>query len=123
MRMKSELRGPGRVALPLAFLRGSDGRWRARWLPLYLRGDPHANRVEENRVSVATLLRGIVEREYRTVRRLTGLLAERATATTLWDGVTVPDGPVTYIGMQRPDGLHPDSVTVTPEHPRALIPG
>ncbi|WP_250304932.1 hypothetical protein OG204_02005 [Streptomyces sp. NBC_01387] len=123
VRMKSEVRGPGRVALPMAFLRGHDGRWRAKWLHLYLQGNPSANRVEENRVSVATLLRGIVEREYLTVRHLIDLMADRATATTLWDGSTVPDGPVTYIGMERPDGLHPDSRTITPENLRALIPG
>ncbi|WP_093898528.1 TerD family protein [Streptomyces sp. Ncost-T10-10d] len=123
VRMKSELRGPGRVALPLAFLLGSDGRWRAKWLHLYLRGTPNANRVEENQVSVATLLRGIVERDYLTVRHLTDLMADRATAITLWDGTTIPDGPVTYIGLERPDGLHPGSLIVTPENLRALIPG
>ncbi|MFG2563039.1 hypothetical protein [Streptomyces sp. NPDC048496] len=123
VRMKSELRGPGRVALPLAFLRGRDGRWRAKWLHLYLKGNPASNRVEGNRVSVATLLRGIVERDYLTVRYLTDLMGGRATATTLWDGETVPDGPVTYIGLERPEGLHPDSVIITPENLRDLIPG
>ncbi|MFF7638530.1 hypothetical protein ACFZB9_36085 [Kitasatospora sp. NPDC008050] len=123
VRMKSELRGPGRVALPLVFLRGQDGSWRAKWLHLYLQGNPQANRVEGNRVSVATLVRGVVERDYLTVRYLTELMAERATATTLWDGTTVPDGPVTYLGLARPQGLHPDSVVVTPENLRALIPG
>ncbi|MFJ8531896.1 hypothetical protein [Streptomyces sp. NPDC093591] len=120
VRMKSGLRGPGRVALPLAFQRGRDGRWRAKWLHLYLKGTPAANRVEANRVSVATLLRGIVEREQLTVRYLTGLLD--ASSTTLWDGETVPEGPVTYIGLQRPDGLHPESRIVTPENLRDLIP-
>lgn len=120
VRMKSELRGPGRVALPLAFQRGRDGRWRAKWLHLYLKGNPSTNRVEGNRVSVATLLRGIVEREQLTVRYLTDLMD--ATATTLWDGEKVPDGPVTYIGLQRPEGLHPDSRIVTPENMRDLIP-
>ncbi|MFE6619840.1 hypothetical protein [Streptomyces sp. NPDC057740] len=120
VRMKSELRGPGRVALPLAFQRGRDGRWRAKWLHLYLKGNPSFNRVEGNRVSVATLLRGIVEREQLTVRYLTDLMD--ATATTLWDGEKVPDGPVTYIGLQRPEGLHPDSRIVTPENMRDLIP-
>ncbi|MGK5545809.1 hypothetical protein ACSNOH_13910 [Streptomyces sp. URMC 127] len=122
VRMKSELRGPGMVALPLAFLRGGDGRWRAKWLHLYLKGSPNANRVEGNRVSVATLLRGIVEHDYLTVRHLTGLMADRATATTLWDGKTIPDGPVTYIGLERPDGLHPDSRVITPENLRDMIP-
>ncbi len=123
VRMKSELRGPGRVALPLAFLRGPDGGWRAKWLHLYLKGNPDSNQVEGNRVSVATLVRGIVERDYLTVRYLTGLMGDRATATTPWDGVTVPDGPVTYIGLERPEGLHPDSLIVTPENLRDLIPG
>ncbi|MFJ6567478.1 TerD family protein [Streptomyces sp. NPDC091292] len=122
VRMKSELRGPGRVALPLAFQRGSDGRWIARWLHLYLKGTPSANRVEGNRVSVATLLRPLVERDALTVRYLTDLMADGATATSLWDGATVPDGPVTYVGMERPEGLHPDSRVVTLENLRDLIP-
>ncbi|MFE9017279.1 TerD family protein [Streptomyces sp. NPDC007808] len=120
VRMKSGLRGPGRVALPLAFRRGPDGRWHAKWLHLYLKGAPAANRVEANQVSVAALLRGIVEREQLTVRYLTGLMD--ATTTTLWDGETVPEGPVTYIGLQRPDGLHPGSRVVVPENLRDLIP-
>ncbi|MFE6174962.1 TerD family protein [Streptomyces sp. NPDC056464] len=120
VRMRSDLRGPGRVALPLAFRRGPDGRWRAKWLHLYLKGTPAANRVEANRVSVATLLRGIVEREQLTVRYLTGLMD--ATTTTLWDGKSVPEGPVTYIGLQRPEGLHPGSRIVVPENLRDLIP-
>lgn len=122
VRMKSELRGPGRVALPLVFLRGSDGRWRAKWLHLYLRGTPTANRVEENRVSVATLLRGIVEREHLTVRHLTDLMTGADTTVTLWDGGTVPDNPVTYIGLRRPDGLAAGSRVLTPENLRDLIP-
>ncbi|MEU6863534.1 hypothetical protein ABZ924_09705 [Streptomyces sp. NPDC046876] len=122
VRTKSELRGPGRVALPLVFLRGSDGRWRAKWLHLYLRGRPSANRVEGNRVTVGTLVRGIVEHDHLTVRYLVGLLADRAPATTWWDGTELPAGPVTYIGLERPEGLHPDSLVVTPENLRALVP-
>lgn len=122
VRMKSELRGPGRVALPLAFLRGEDGRWRAKWLHLYLKGTPTSNRVEGNRVSVATLLRGIVEREQLTVRYLTELMADGATGMALWDGGSTPDGPVTYIGLERPEGLHPDSRIITLENLRDLVP-
>ncbi|MFF8596828.1 hypothetical protein ACF061_36515 [Streptomyces sp. NPDC015220] len=122
VRMKSELRGPGRVALPLAFLRGPDGRWRAKWLHLYLKGTPTSNRVEGNRVTVATLLRGIVEREQLTVRHLIDLMTGGATTTTMWDGKTIPAGPVTYIGLERPDGLHPQSRIVTPGNMRDLIP-
>ncbi|MYT31387.1 MULTISPECIES: TerD family protein [unclassified Streptomyces] len=122
VRMKSELRGPGRVALPLAFQRGNDGHWRAKWLHLYLTGTPTSNQVEGNRVSVATLLRGIVERDYLTVRYLADLMAESATSVTLWEGQAPPDEPVTYLGLARPDGLHPDSRVITPGNLRDLIP-
>ncbi|THA57946.1 TerD family protein [Streptomyces sp. A1136] len=122
VRAKSGLRGPGRVALPLVFLRGSDGRWRAKWLHLYLKGTPSSNRVEGNRVTVATLLRGIVEREQLTVRYLTELMTGSATTVTAWDGKTVPAGPVTYIGLERPAGLHRQSRIVTPENLSDLIP-
>ncbi|WP_327690653.1 hypothetical protein OG870_04985 [Streptomyces sp. NBC_00461] len=124
VRMKSDLRGPGRVALPLAFRRDQDGSWTAKWLHLYLRGTPSANRIEGNRVTVATLLRGIVERKHLTVRYVTDLMTggDRGATVTLWDGETVPAGPVTYIGLARPDGLHPGSRVITPENLRDLIP-
>ncbi|MCK7624303.1 TerD family protein [Streptomyces sp. RS10V-4] len=122
VRMKSELRGPGRVALPLVFQRGADGRWRAKWLHLYLKGAPTSNQVEGNRMSVATLLRGIVPRAYLTVRYVADLLADRAESVTLWAGGPLPEGPVTYLGLARPDGLHPDSRVITPRNLRDLIP-
>ncbi|MFF4029843.1 hypothetical protein ACFYZ2_08720 [Streptomyces sviceus] len=122
VRMKSELRGPGRVALPLAFRRARDGSWHAKWLHLYLKGQPAYNRVEDNQVSVATLVRGIVEREQLTVGYLTSLMANDGTDVATWDAGSVPDGPVTYIGLERPEGLHPDSVVITPENLRDLIP-
>ena len=122
VRMKSELRGAGRVALPLVFLREDDGRWRAKWLHLYLKGSPSANRVEENRVTVANLLRGIVEREQLTVRYLVELMRGEGTTVTLWDGETIPEEPVTYIGLRRPDELPAGSRIVTLENLRDLIP-
>ncbi|WP_030215426.1 TerD family protein [Streptomyces bikiniensis] len=123
VRMKSDLRGPGRVALPLAFERDDDGHWHARWLHLYLKGRPSANSVEENRASVAVLLRELLARTPLTVRHLVDLMARDAVATTVWDGATpVPDGPVTYIGLERPAGLPPGARVFTPENLRDLIP-
>ncbi|PWK64750.1 hypothetical protein BCL76_11472 [Streptomyces sp. CG 926] len=122
VRMKSDLRGPGRIALPLAFLRGDDGRWRAKWLHLYLTGSPSYNTVEGNQVTVAALMRAIVEREQLTVRHLVELMTGSSTTVTVWDGRTVPAGPVTYIGLERPEKLHPRSRIVTPENLRDLIP-
>ncbi|MGW6840150.1 hypothetical protein [Streptomyces sp. NPDC054958] len=122
VRMKSDLRGPGRIALPLAFLRGDDGRWHAKWLHLYLKGSPSYNRVEGNQVTVAALMRAVVEREQLTVRHLIELMTDSSTTVTVWDGRTVPAGPVTYIGLERPEKLHPGSWIVTPENLRDLIP-
>ncbi|MFE7550442.1 hypothetical protein [Streptomyces gardneri] len=122
VRMKSDLRGPGRVALPLAFRRDDEGRWHAHWLHLYLRGEPSANQVEDHRVSIAVLLRGLMGRTSLTVRHLVALMEESGARTTLWDGRTVPDAPVTYIGLERPDGLAPGSRVFTPENLRDLLP-
>ncbi|MET9675550.1 hypothetical protein ABZY68_20995 [Streptomyces sp. NPDC006482] len=122
VRMKSDLRGPGRVALPLAFRRDDEGRWHAHWLHLYLRGTPSANRVEEHRVSIAVLLRGLFGRTPLTVRHLVALMEESGAPMTLWDGHTLPDAPVTYIGLERPDGLAPGSRVLTPENLRDLLP-
>lgn len=123
VRMKSELRGAGRVALPLVFQRGDNGRWRAKWLHLYLRGISSANRVEENQVSVSKVVRAIVEREQLTVGYLIGLMSDDTTVVDLWDGEPIADEPVTYIGLERPEGLHPDSRIITLENLRDLIPG
>ncbi|MFF1838662.1 hypothetical protein ACFVXE_31395 [Streptomyces sp. NPDC058231] len=123
VRMKSELRGAGRVALPLVFRREDDGRWRAKWLHLYLRGISSANRVEENQVSVSKVVRAVVEREHLTVRYLIDLMPGDTTAVELWDGGPAPDEPVTYIGLERPEGLHPNSRVITRENLRDLIPG
>ncbi|MGW4163579.1 hypothetical protein [Streptomyces sp. NPDC004788] len=122
VRMKSDLRGPGRIALPLAFQRDEEGRWQARWLHLYLKGEPAENRVEENAVTFAVLVRGLVERRPLTVRHLTDLMAGAGARTALWDGRTLPEEPVTYVGLARPDGLAPGSRVITPENLRDLIP-
>jgi hypothetical protein len=121
--MKSELRGVGRVALPLVFRREDDGRWRAKWLHLYLKGISSANRVEENQVSVSKVVRALVEREQLTVSYLVDLMSGDTTDVEPWDGGPVPDEPVTYIGLERPEGLHPDSRVITLENLRDLIPG
>ncbi|MGW1668322.1 TerD family protein [Streptomyces sp. NPDC002324] len=123
VRMKSELRGVGRVALPLVFRRGDDGRWGAKWLHLYLKGISEANRVEENQVSVSKVVRAVVEREQLTVGYLIDLMSGGDTVMDLWDGRSVPEEPVTYLGLERPEGLHPDSRVITLGNLRDLIPG
>ncbi|MGW5265167.1 hypothetical protein ACWEQG_29705 [Microbispora sp. NPDC004025] len=115
VRMKSDLRGSGRVALPLVFLRGEDGTWRVKWLHLYLSGSPGFNQVEGNRVTTSLLVRSIVERDYLRVGYLTGLL--RAKSSAPCEG-----GQVTYIGLEAPAGLPEGARVYTPATLHELIP-
>ncbi|MDR8413948.1 hypothetical protein MTP10_35110 [Nonomuraea sp. 3-1Str] len=112
VRMKSDLRGSGRVALPLVFLRCDDGGWRVKWLHLYLKGHPGFNQVEGNRVSTSLLVRSIVERDYLNVRYLAGLLRGKASST----------GHTTYIGLEAPAGLPPGSRVYTPGTLHEIVP-
>jgi hypothetical protein len=112
VRMKSDLRGSGRIALPLAFLRGDDGEWRVKWLHVYLTGFPGFNQVEGNQVTASLLVRSIVERDYLNVGYLTGLLRAKAS----------PAGNVTYIGLETPADLPPGARVYTPATLHELIP-
>ena len=131
VRMKSDLRGSGRVALPLAFLRGEDGRWRAKWLHFYLKGRPSMNVVQGSRLSTSLLARTVIERDYLRVEYLAGLMGARTTDGAFVRAAT-PDsprargngcaGPVTYIGLDRPEGLPEDAAVFTLANLAGLIP-
>ncbi len=111
VRTRSDLRGGGRVALPVVFTRDADGRWHATWLHLYLPGEPHFNRVEGNHASTGRLVRAIVDRRYLTVAYLVDLMRRNGSTVTPWTRDAVFTEPVTYVGLTRPDGL-PDGSTV-----------
>ncbi|MEV6072806.1 hypothetical protein AB0L82_40210 [Nocardia sp. NPDC052001] len=119
VRAKSELRGAGRIALPLVFIRAADG-WRVKWLHLYLSGSPNFNRVESNHVATSALARAVVERDYLHIGYLAGLLSAD-NEVTLWDGGPVTE-PVTFIGLARPEGLPAGSQVITPENLSDVIP-
>jgi hypothetical protein len=130
--MKSDLRGSGRVALPLAFLRGEDGRWRAKWLHFYLKGHPVMNVVQGSRLSTSLLARTVIERDYLRVSYLAKLMAARTADITYTKAATPEElalavrgaaGPVTYIGLGRPEGLPDDAAVFTLANLAGLIPG
>ncbi|GAA2522856.1 hypothetical protein [Pilimelia columellifera] len=120
VRARSDLRGPGRVALPVVFVKG-EGGWEAVWLHLYLTGTPSFNRVEANTVTTADRVRALMERRYLTMAYLIDRWRGQ-TEVTMWDG-EVPDEPVTYIGIEAPDGLPEGSATYTLNRLTELIPG
>jgi stress response protein SCP2 len=131
VRMKSDLRGSGRVALPIAFLRGEDGRWRAKWLHFYLKGHASMNVVQGNRLSTSLLARTVIERDYLRVGYLAGLMGARTTDGAFVAAATPDDlavaakdapGPVTYVGLDRPEGLPEDAAVFTLANLAGLIP-
>jgi hypothetical protein len=123
VRMKSDLRGGGRIALPMVFMRGDDGKWRAKWLHLYLKGHPSFNQVEGGKVSTRLLTRAIIERDYLRVRYVVDLMAGKAGQVTAWEpGCAVGEDPVTFIGLEEPEGLPEGSEVFTLNRLRELIP-
>ncbi|HEU5388279.1 MAG TPA: TerD family protein [Streptosporangiaceae bacterium] len=131
VRMKSALYSPSRTAVPLVFSRGEDGAWRAKWLHLYLRGHGTArwggptNQVEGGRVTATMLARSVVEREYLRVGYLAGLWRRKGCEVldAVPDDTGPEDGdPVTYIGLERPEGLPDGSEVFTLDRLGDLIP-
>lgn len=122
VRMRSAMRGSGRVALPVAFHRGNDRTWTAKWLHLYARGTAWANRIETNRVTTALLARAILRRDYLTVSHVVDLLRTKAgTYTRYAPGMALTE-PVTFIGIERPDELPDGSHVLTLPRLNELIP-
>ncbi|MEV0128603.1 hypothetical protein AB0H83_09055 [Dactylosporangium sp. NPDC050688] len=119
VRARSDLRGPGRIALPMVFANGGQG-WQAVWLHLYLHGRASFNRVEDNTFTTADRVRALMERRYLTVAYLVDLWRSRAEVTT-WDG-RLPQEPVTFIGLEAPEGLPDGSEVYTLDRLRELIP-
>ena len=117
VRMKSDLSGTGRVALPLVFARGGTRkkpRWRARWTHLSLTGQPRFNQVEANSLSTGLLARGIMERPYVTVAQAVELMRGRGAKVEEYEGQRGGAGTV-YIGLERPERLREDAEAFTPE--------
>jgi hypothetical protein len=118
VRTRSELRGTGRVALPMAFARGPAG-WTATWLHLYMRGNPVMNRVEGSVGHTSLLVEQLLRRRHLTVA---DLLALRSTEPALWaPGTEVPSGS-TFVGIERPDELPADATVITISNLRDVIP-
>ena len=120
VRARSALTGMGRVAMPLVFYRGEDGRWYAKWLHLYLQGHAYTwggTRVEENRVTSRLLAQSVLERDYLRVSYLIDLLRRKADATAAAGGEHV-----TYIGLEQPADLPAQSTVYTLANLASLIP-
>lgn len=105
---KSDLRGEGGVALPVAFRRVGDG-WVARWLDLYQKGVSWGNRLERNKLTTGLLVRGILERRYLTVGYLCDLVGT----------VSEEGADTTHIGLAPRDLV---TTNITPSTLATIIP-
>lgn len=118
---KFALRGTGKVCVPMVFVRDRDGAITGKWLDIYSRGLFWANRVEHHKFTTIGLAKAILEKSFTPLEQLVELYQEKA-KTTLAASAVLPANPVTYIGLRRPEGLHPGSKIITLESFRTLIP-
>jgi hypothetical protein len=112
----------------MAFRRGEDGKWYAKWLHLYLSGQQSlfgGVQVEGNKASVKTLVRSIMSRDYLRVSYMAGLLKARADYVhDVSESLIVKPGEnVTYLGVERPENMPSDYTIITLESLGSLIPG
>lgn len=121
VRTKFDVRGKGKVGLPLVFMKDDEGDWSAQWLHLYLNGRLNFNRVEINRVSTAMLARSLVARRYMKLTYLISLMREKASVFAWNEGAVITE-PVTHIGLSTPEGLPEGSTAYTLRNLSDLIP-
>lgn len=121
---KSEMRDKGKVSLPLVFAKGKNGEWTAKWMHLYLKGQPRYNRVEGNHLSTSLLAKAIVQRKYLTVGDIVELMKSKAEwfETYRDDMWKVDSPPVTYIGVDAPANLPKGSTAITLSNLADIIP-
>lgn len=122
VRTRSDMRGSGRVALPIMFARDDKGTWTANWTHLYLSGGVNFNVVEGNQVSTSMITRGLVERDYLTMSYLVDMLSAKAGSVTMWEPGLRLTEPVVFVGLDRPEGLPDGSEVFTRERLNQLIP-
>lgn len=121
VRMKSDLRDKGKIALPLIFMRDDSGQWFAKWLHLYLKGSARFNIVETNKLSTSLLTSAIVNREYFQVNDLVKLMKTKASSFNWYSPEQKYDKPISYIGLEQPENLPKGSKIITLNNLHELI--
>src|SRR5580765_833258 len=121
VRFKSDIRGNGSMALPLIFKKDRD-QWVAKWMHLYLKGQPRFNQIEPSHLSTSMLTNSILSRNYLGMEYLVNLLRCKAGAFSWHEQGAGPASPVTFIGLEAPEGLPKDSKIYTLNSLQALFP-
>ncbi len=120
---RADLRGDGKIALPLAFAKGKDESWNAKWVNLFLKGSPNFNQVEGNHVTTSLLVKAMMDRENITVNYIVNALMNTNENFAWYEGQELdPETPITFIGREVPEGLPEGSKTITLTNLHELIP-
>lgn len=93
VKVKSEVRGKGQVAVPAVFFRNKNG-WFCKWLDMQLTGQPICNTVEGNKATTSMMIKSIMERKNLTIKDLMDLLPG-----------TQDESKMAYVGFQQPETL------------------
>ena len=121
VKMKSEIRGNNNVAMPLVFIKGDKG-WVAKWLHLYLKGMPAGNMVEGNTKASEMLTRSMIEHKFLGMGYLVEAFTKKAKGWGWYKKGMELKEPVTYIGIEVPEGLPEGSRTFTLANLHELVP-
>jgi stress response protein SCP2 len=101
---KFELRGDGKVFLPMVIIRNDDG-WNVKWIDLNCKGMINCNRIEQNRFSTSLLAKSITEKEYLSMDYLTDIYKSKAENIYTSSHKNLPQKDVVYIGMSKPESI------------------
>lgn len=121
VKTKSDVRGKGKVALPLVFIKTDNDGWVAKWLNVYLNGTPNMNRVEENKADTSLLVKSVIEHDYLCISYLIALLHDKSESFCWYEGQEIKENTM-FIGIDVPENL-PDNVEVfTLNNLQSLLP-
>ena len=110
---KSDIRGVGKISLPLVFAKQKDGSWLAFWMQMYMNGQPRFNRVEENKLNTTMLAKAITSREYLYMSYVIDLLKKKNIEASNSCADLAENEPVVYFGLNAPEMLPVGSTVYT----------
>jgi stress response protein SCP2 len=120
VKAKFDVRGKGKVALPLVFIRDGNN-WVAKWTNIYLNGMPNMNRVEANKQTTALLIKSIVERDYLNMNYIVTLLQQKVESFSWYQGQELKDVD-TFVGIEAPEKISKGTKIYTLNNLQEILP-
>lgn len=121
VKTKFDVRGKGKVALPLVFINNGFNNWSAKWVNIYLNGMPSMNRIETNKQTTTLLIKSIVERNYLNMNYVVTLLQQKAKSFSWYEDQKLKDTD-TFVGLEAPKILSNKTTVFTLNNLQDLLP-